>query len=108
MLHQDLLLVVLSDESRSRPGNLGRHPSRARRSWIPLCTWTPGIRRKVTFDRALLNQPTLLRLLDSHAHVAIVGPVGVSKTFLGHALGHTLFAIGLPRFPGGETRHPRD
>ena len=29
-----------------------------------------------------------LRFLDAHAHVAIVGPVGVGKTFLAHALGH--------------------
>src|SRR5262249_33551680 len=31
---------------------------------------------------------TTLRFLDAHAHVAIVGPVGVGKTFLAHALGH--------------------
>src|SRR5439155_1850809 len=43
---------------------------------------------KVTFDRALLNELTTLRFLDAHAHVAIVGPVGVAKTFLAHALGH--------------------
>jgi DNA replication protein DnaC len=29
-----------------------------------------------------------LRFLDAHAHVAIVDPVGVGKTFLAHALGH--------------------
>jgi DNA replication protein DnaC len=43
---------------------------------------------KVTFDRALLNELTTLRFLDAHAHVTIVGPVGVGKTFLAHALGH--------------------
>ena len=43
---------------------------------------------QVTFDRVLLNELTSLRFLDSHAHVAIVGPVGVGKTFLAHALGH--------------------
>ena len=43
---------------------------------------------KVTFDRTLLNELTSLRFLDAHAHVAIVGPVGVGKTFLAHALGH--------------------
>src|SRR5207247_5762825 len=31
---------------------------------------------------------TSLRFLEAHAHIAIVGPVGVGKTFLGHALGH--------------------
>jgi DNA replication protein DnaC len=29
-----------------------------------------------------------LRFLEAHAHVTIVGPVGVGKTFLAHALGH--------------------
>ena len=29
-----------------------------------------------------------MRFLDAHAHVTIVGPVGVGKTFLAHALGH--------------------
>ncbi|HEY7444630.1 MAG TPA: ATP-binding protein, partial [Vicinamibacterales bacterium] len=43
---------------------------------------------RVTFDRALLNELTTLRFLDAHAHVALVGPVGVGKTFLAHALGH--------------------
>ena len=31
---------------------------------------------------------TSLRFLDAHARVAIVGPVGVGKTFLPQALGH--------------------
>jgi DNA replication protein DnaC len=43
---------------------------------------------KATFDRALLNELATLRFLDGHAHVTIVGPVGVGKTFLAHALGH--------------------
>ena len=51
-----------------------------------LDAWDPTA--KVTFDRALLNDLTTLRFLDARAHVAIVGPVGVGKTFLAHALGH--------------------
>jgi DNA replication protein DnaC len=51
-----------------------------------LDAWDPTA--KLTFDRALLNELTTLRFLDAHAHVAIVGPVGVGKTFLAHALGH--------------------
>jgi AbrB family looped-hinge helix DNA binding protein len=42
---------------------------------------------KITYDRALWNEPASLRFIDAHAHVAIVGPVGVGKTFLTHALG---------------------
>ena len=43
---------------------------------------------KVTFDRALLNELVSLRFIEAHAHAALVGPCGVGKTFLAHALGH--------------------
>ena len=43
---------------------------------------------KVTYDHALFNELTSLRFLEAHAHLTIVGPVGVGKTFLAHALGH--------------------
>jgi DNA replication protein DnaC len=43
---------------------------------------------KVTFDRALLNELASLLFLDAHAHATIVGPVGVGKTFVAHALGN--------------------
>jgi DNA replication protein DnaC len=43
---------------------------------------------KVGFDQMLLNELVSLRFVDARAHVAIVGPVGVGKTFLAHALGH--------------------
>ena len=40
------------------------------------------------FDRTLLNELASLRFIEAHHHVAIVGPVGVGKSFLAHALGH--------------------
>ncbi|MBM4321353.1 MAG: hypothetical protein FJ125_15780, partial [Deltaproteobacteria bacterium] len=43
---------------------------------------------KVTFDRALLEELATLRFIDAHQRVLILGPVGVGKTFLAHALGH--------------------
>jgi DNA replication protein DnaC len=43
---------------------------------------------KVTYDKALLNEIASLRFVEANAHVAMVGPVGVGKTFLAHALGH--------------------
>jgi DNA replication protein DnaC len=88
MPHQDLLLLVLSDEVARRESlsvtlrvqKAHLDPTMRLESWDPTTT--------VTFDRTILNELTSLRFLDAHAHVAIVGPVGVGKTFLAHALGH--------------------
>src|SRR5260370_1919316 len=86
--HQDLLLLVLSDEVARRDSlavtlrvqKAHLDPTMHLEAWDPTA--------QVTLDRAILNELTSLRLLDGHAHVAIVGPVGVGKTFLAHALGH--------------------
>lgn len=88
MPHQDFLLLLLNDEI-SRRDSLGvtLRVQRARLDpAMHLEAWDPTA--KVTFDRTLLNELASLRFLDAHAHVAIVGPVGVGKTFLAHALGH--------------------
>ena len=88
MPHQDFLLLLLTDEV-SRRDSLGV-TLRAQRARLDpamqLEAWDPTA--KVTFDRTLLNELASLRFLDAHAHVAIVSPVGVGKTFLAHALGH--------------------
>lgn len=88
MPHQDLLLLLLSDEV-SRRDSVGA-TLRAQRAHLEegtqLESWDPSA--NVTFDKALLNELASLRFLDAHAHVAIVGPVGVGKTFLAHAFGH--------------------
>ena len=88
MPHQDWLLLILSDEATRRDSLAVtlRVQKAALDPTMHLEAWDPSA--KVTFDRALLNELTSLRFLDSHAHVAIVGPVGVGKTFLAHALGH--------------------
>src|SRR5713101_2322530 len=86
--HQDFLLLVLSDEVTRRDGlaatlraqRAGLDPAAQLEHWDPTA--------KVTFDRAVLNELATLRFLQTHHHVAIVGPVGVGKTFLAHALGH--------------------
>jgi DNA replication protein DnaC len=100
MPHQDLLLLVLSDEVARRESlavtlrvqKAHLDPTMHLEAWDATA--------KVTFDRALLNELVSLRFLDAHAHVTIVGPVGVGKTFLAHALGHiacrrgaTVFAV---------------
>jgi DNA replication protein DnaC len=86
--HHDLLRLVLSDE-------VTRRDSLAVTLRVQKARLDPTMRlenwdstAKVTFDRALLNELATLRFLDAHAHVTIVGPVGVGKTFLAHALGH--------------------
>ena len=86
--HQDWLLLLLSDEvSRRDTRAVSLRAQRARLDpTMHLEAWDPTA--KVSFDRHLLNELVSLRFLQAHAHVAIVGPVGVGKTFLAHALGH--------------------
>jgi DNA replication protein DnaC len=88
MPHQDFLLLVLQDEANRRDAqavSLRAHkaqldPAHHIENWDETA--------KVSFDRELLNELVSLRFLESNNHVAIVGPVGVGKTFLAHALGH--------------------
>ncbi len=88
MAHHDLLLLVLSDEVSRRDSAAAE--ARARKAQLDptmqLEHWDPTA--KVTYDQALLNELTSLRFVEAHTHITIVGPVGVGKTFLGHALGH--------------------
>jgi DNA replication protein DnaC len=88
MPHQDFLLLALSDEASRRDGQAAT--LRAQRAHLqPDCQlerWDETT--KAEFDRSLLNELASLRFLESHHHIAIVGSVGVGKTFLAHALGH--------------------
>ncbi len=85
--HQDFLLLALSDEVARRDS--AAVTLRATQAQLdPTMTleqWDPTA--KVTYDRALWNELVSLRFIAAHAHVAIVGPVGVGTTFLAHALG---------------------
>jgi DNA replication protein DnaC len=86
--HQDLLFLVLQDEATRRDSQAALF--RAQKAQLDpahqMEAWDQTA--KVTFDRQLLAELMTLRMLDSHHHVAIVGPVGVGKTFLAHAIGH--------------------
>lgn len=88
MPHQDFLLLALADEVSRRESQAA--VLRAQRGRLDpahqIEAWDPTA--KVTYDRDLLNELLSLRFLEAHHHVAIIGPVGVGKTFLAHALGH--------------------
>jgi DNA replication protein DnaC len=88
MPHQDFLLLALGDEISHRDS--AATTQRASRAHLDpdhqLERWDPT--SKVTFDQALFNELVSMRFVEARSHVAIVGPVGVGKTFLAHALGH--------------------
>lgn len=87
--YQDFLLLVLSDEASRRDSQSAL--LRAQRAHLDPAmqfeAWDSTA--KVTYDRALLNELASLRFLEARAHVTIVGPVGVGKTFIAHAFGHS-------------------
>jgi DNA replication protein DnaC len=88
MPYQDLLMLVLQDEATRRDSQAAvfraekaqLDPAHQIESWDQTAN--------VTFDHQLLGDLLTLRFLESHQHVAIVGPVGVGKTFLADAIGH--------------------
>lgn len=88
MPHQDLLLLVLSDEASRRDSLAATFRAERAKldSTMQFELWDKTA--KVSFDGALLNELVSLRFIEAHAHVAIVGPCGVGKTFVAHALGH--------------------
>lgn len=91
---EDLLLLLLSDEVQRRDGN--RLASRAQRAQLApsmvFDEWDANA--KITYDRQLLDQLRLLHFLEKRHHVLIMGPVGVGKTMLAHALGHEAIRRG--------------
>lgn len=94
MAHQDFLLLILQDEI-SRRDSLAATRRAERAQLDPTAqieAWDETAR--VSFDRQLLNELFSLRFLDTRHHVLIVGPVGVGKTFLAHALGHAACRAG--------------
>jgi DNA replication protein DnaC len=86
--HQDFLLVVLNDEvTRRESSSAMLRAAKAKLDpAMQLENWDASA--KVQYDRELLNELVSLRFVEARQHVAIVGPVGVGKTFLAHSLGH--------------------
>ncbi len=93
--HEEFLELVLSDEIERRDqGTIARRirqglldPDQT----IERFDWNASI----TFDRERVKDLFNLSFVGNHENVLICGPVGVGKTFLANALGHTAVRRGL-------------
>ena len=87
--HAEFLQIVLADEISRRDSTsatlrakaAGLDPTMMFDRWDPTAT--------VTYDRKLVDQLVSLRFIENSNNVIIMGPVGVGKTFVATALGHT-------------------
>jgi DNA replication protein DnaC len=88
MAFDELLLLLLTDEIARRDNAAAdnRSTEAGLDKAMRLELWDKT--SKVSFDKRLLSELVSLRFLEAHRHVCILGPVGVGKTFVAHALGH--------------------
>lgn len=95
LCHRDLLLLVLQDEIARRDQNaISRRAGRAHLDpEMQLERWDDT--SAVALDRDVLSELVSLSFVDEGHHVAIVGPVGVGKTFIAHAIGHAACRRGI-------------
>ena len=89
---EDLLLTLFTDEVQRRSQQ--RHARRATKAGLrPRLVFDNWNRSaEVTYDEHVLDELRPLRFVEQHHHVLIVGPVGVGKTMLAHALGYLAIA----------------
>ena len=87
--HAEFLQIVLADEVSRRDSSSAtlRAKAAALDPTMMLDRWDPTA--AVTYDKRLLDELASLRFIDNANNVIIMGPVGVGKTFLATALGHT-------------------
>ncbi len=85
---EDFLLLLLSDEVGRRQRQ--RLTNRAKTAGlVPALVFDEwDISAKVSYDKRLLDELRTMRFVAQHHHVLLMGPVGVGKTMLAHALGH--------------------
>jgi len=86
--HAAFLELVLADEveRRDRTGTARRAQAARLDKAMTLDTWDADT--PVVYDRALWGELTTLAFVEHHHGAFILGPVGVGKTHLAHALGH--------------------
>jgi DNA replication protein DnaC len=86
--HVEFLELVLDDEvdRRNRISAVQRARTARLDPTMTLESWDPDA--AVSYDRALLDELVSLRFVEDAHNVLILGPVGVGKTHLAHALGH--------------------
>lgn len=98
---EQILLTLFTDEVQRRARQ--RHALRAKkaglRDRLVFDEWDRTA--KITYDEHLLDELRALHFIDKHHHVLIMGPVGVGKTMLAHALGN--LAIGREKSVHCET-----
>lgn len=84
----DFLLLLLSDEvgRRQRQRLTNRAKTAGLVPSLVFDEWDSSA--KVTYDERLLDELRTMRFVAQHHHVLLMGPVGVGKTMLAHALGH--------------------
>jgi len=87
--HAEFLQLLLADEVSRR--DMTSAARKAKTAGLDpqmlLANWDPTA--AVTYDRHVLDELASLRFVDNTQNALIIGPVGVGKTFLATALGHT-------------------
>lgn len=86
--HAAFLELVLADEvdRRDRTGTARRARTAGLDRTMTLDAWDDH--DAITYDHDVLAELATLRFVDANHNALILGPVGVGKTHLAHALGH--------------------
>ena len=87
--HLDFLAMVLSDEVTRRDRTSASVRARAAHldPKMTLERWDASA--AVSYDKAVLDELVSLRFVEDAYNALVLGPVGVGKTFIATALGHT-------------------